>query len=196
MLCLDIEVSDTDEDGTNNIKGKGITDNGESWTLAGTVTPEGPIPGRLQVQFDRTLPDEQVIYEGAFIVEQKMLSGVFKADVDGPVEGSFLFKRTFTPYIMCHRPLVEKPDAKALLSFACRAVLDNIRRRSFSKNFLFERVMMVKTWVKLTHKKIIQRLDPAEIMELSCLCKSFTPAEYRAVNSLSRWFSRVGDLQR
>lgn len=195
MLYLDIEISYTGEDGTVNIKGKGVTETGDPWTMSGTMASNGPVLENFPIEFDRTLPNKDCVkYLGSFDVQQSMLSGVYEVDTDLS-RGSFLFKRMSTPYIMCHRPLTEKLGAKALWSFACRAVLDNVRRRSFRPLFLYERVMMVKECIELTHKGIIRGLNADELNAICRLRMAFTPSEYRAVTSMCRWFIRVGDLQ-
>ncbi|KAJ7596026.1 hypothetical protein C8J56DRAFT_1043125 [Mycena floridula] len=173
---------------------------GQPCTLSGTVTlplTVDPLQDSFPVHFERTYEDGySVIYTGNLSISQRMLSGTMvRGSEEKEGEGTFVFKKTDSPAILCHRPLKVKPGPKELWSFACQSVLNQIRRHHFTANYVCERLADIRHLLELAYKKRCDIITDEEKPTLAALTKTFTFSEYSAVWQVSDWYSRVGDLQ-
>ncbi|KAJ7502614.1 hypothetical protein B0H11DRAFT_1989365 [Mycena galericulata] len=161
-------------------------------TVEGTVAIKPTQAGQFQTEIKQTSEHDERTYRGVLDVEREVISGTYESDVATDSSGTFIFKRTSSAHVMCHRPLVPRPDAKELWAFACAAVLSEIRRRRPSVAYIYRRMTSSKRFLELMHVPVLSSEETAEIRTLT---KGFTVQEGAEIWTLSAWYGHVGDLQ-
>lgn len=161
-------------------------------TVDGYLVTTANDAGQFPVEMKQTSEHDERTYQGVLDVEREVITGTYESDVLGDLTGAFIFKKSISAVVMCHRPLVPRPDARALWAFAGDVVRARIRRRRLSVPYIFERLTGVKRFLELMHKA--GRSDD-ETKEIRTLTKGFTVQEGAEIWALSAWYGRVGDLQ-
>ncbi|KAJ7250786.1 hypothetical protein C8J57DRAFT_1354883 [Mycena rebaudengoi] len=212
-ISLKFGERDAESDTKSTISGSGTSFNDLTWTLDGHLDSADESDGNLSATFKCVYQDGLwVEYKGTFSPERGTLSGTFESSITttrapttimelflgilgvGNTEGSFLFKKVPSPRIMCVRPLTPVLDAKELWSFACNAVLDDIRRKRPTSVYLCERFSRIRRALQLTYKDDLKTLTEEEA-EYSQIHRNFTFEEFAEVHKLYRWYDRSGSLQ-
>jgi hypothetical protein len=196
MACLNIQCGERQDDSDTGtpITGSGENYNDLAFTIYGEILSTGQGEGSLSVNFERVYSHDgfSIRYVGTFFHERELLTGTFERP---DASGSFFLKKVDTPSVLCFRPLKEKLDAKELWSYACSAVLDNIRRQRLRTTYLYERITKMRQVVFLIRKEEMNTLSDAERVEQAQLSKSFSYAEIRELYTLYSWYDRLADLQ-
>ncbi|KAJ7689602.1 hypothetical protein B0H17DRAFT_1331705 [Mycena rosella] len=194
MFHLRLIASTQEEEGETTIAldGEGNRVDRVSRTVEGTVTTTADPGGRFSVQILQVCDRDEHGYHGVFDLDRQVISGTYESDIDADRTGTFIIKKAPTGTVMCHRPLVPRPDARSSWSFAIATVLTEIRRQKPSVAYIYRRLTMVKRLLVLMHAQV--RCD-GELTEMRALTRAFTVQEGAEIWKLYTWYGHVGDLQ-
>ena len=138
-------------EGENSLAASGTHYQGEfhkTFTVTGkSSTPEedGKIPVELDFIYTEFWPDVEL--EGKFDPEEESLRGTLKL-YSGVITGDFVFKRS--PDFVRFYPPPSITTARKRWEFATKAVLDKIRRNSWSPTYLLQRIKDGKRYMDIT----------------------------------------------
>lgn len=192
MIHFHITVSAQGGAPTLTIQGKATRVDRYTGTLEGSVDAIANPEGQFKTEIRQVSNREERVYSGVFDLEREIISGAYRSDVDVDLAGSFIFKKTPTAAIMCHRPLVPRLGVRALWTFAIDTVLDALRSRRPSLAYLYGRAMMTRRFLELMSETA---LSPEETAELRTLSRRFTVQAGAEIYAMALWYRRVGDLQ-
>ncbi|KAJ7166649.1 hypothetical protein C8R46DRAFT_1094987 [Mycena filopes] len=155
------------------ISGNGVSFAALGWTLAGTMDSTNQPPGSMAVDFARTFVADgvRVQYKGTFLVDREMIHGTFERTA---VKGWFMFKKVPTSLFLCSRPYAAILNTRELWTFACSAVLRQVRSRKFTLAYLSERLADVRRMMELISTEDNNRDSDAEFVEFSKLAGRFS----------------------
>ncbi|KAJ7162329.1 hypothetical protein C8R46DRAFT_1283124 [Mycena filopes] len=158
----------------------------EIGTIKGTASTTAKPDGKFTLEFQHL---GYHYYSGTLSPDLDVINGEC---VSSGYEGDFILKKTPTDSIMCHRPLFPRRlDTKELWSFAISVVLDDLRRRNPSRQYVCGRLKMVRRLLELMHNDD----RPGEPTEHSELKNAFTVQEYTEIRRMALWYRHVGSLQ-
>ncbi|KAJ7166645.1 hypothetical protein C8R46DRAFT_1094966 [Mycena filopes] len=163
----------TGSENKTEISGNGVTFAALAWTLAGTMDSTNQPSGSMAVDFVRTFVADgvRVQYKGTFLVDREMIHGTFERTA---VKGWFMFKKVPTSLFLCSRPYAAILNPRELWTFACGAVLRQVRRRKFTLAYLSERMADVRRMMELISTEDNNRDSDAEFVEFSKLAGRFS----------------------
>ncbi|KAJ7743335.1 hypothetical protein B0H16DRAFT_1422914 [Mycena metata] len=189
METFNLECRNTDprsSSGYTRVYGNGVAFDNKSWTLSFGGLTHGPGEG-LTLEFVRYYDGIWTDYNGLFEPKQGTVTGTFGNNHDN---GRFLLKKVAVSAIMCSRPLETAAlSQKNLISFACQATLDGIRRKNLTPRYLYNRMIHMRKIMELIWKH--DTLNDAEMQEYSNLIKAFAVEEISEVWKLYLWYHRV-----
>src|ERR1700761_1054294 len=129
-MRLECGTRSEDDKAEVSITGTGDSVDGFPWTLTGSMSSASQPQGSLEINFERYFDGARTKYTGTFLCDREVISGTFNCKIR-VVNGSFLFKKISEAALLCAQPLVTtKLNTKELWSFACNAVLGQVRRKS------------------------------------------------------------------
>ena len=165
--------------GTHHLAGhhKTFTVTGKS----GTPEEDGKIPVELKFVYVAIWVDTEL--RGKFDPEEKSLKGTIKFGTGG-VTGEFVFKRN--PDFVRFYPSPSTITARKRWEFATMAVLDKIRRNSWSPTYLLQRIKDGKRYMELSirYNYYGKYLNDDEDKEYSSLYSSLLAGDARLYASL------------
>ncbi|KAJ7145706.1 hypothetical protein C8R44DRAFT_863571 [Mycena epipterygia] len=196
LTCLNLECGERQahSETITAISGNGFSVSASAWVLYGSMDSAHQSPGNLAVDFHRVFNDDgtEISYTGTYLYEREVLTGTFEREI---AKGSFLFKKAPTSSIMCSRPLTPVLNTKELWSFACNAVVNDIRRQKPGPSYLRGRMTKMRRILEFLYRDDANLLDAAEHAEYSEVQKIFSVEEMMELFKLYLWYDRAGDLQ-
>ncbi|KAJ7147206.1 hypothetical protein C8R46DRAFT_1129675 [Mycena filopes] len=163
----------TGSENKTEISGNGVTFAALAWTLAGTMDSTNQPPGSMAVDFVRTFVADgiRVQYKGTFLEDREMIHGTFERT---GAKGWFMFKKVPTSLFLYSRPYAAILSPRELWTFACSAVLRQVRRRKFTLAYLSERMADVRRMMELLSADPSNRDWDTEFVEFSKLVGRFS----------------------
>lgn len=154
----------------------------KTYTVTGSTGPleGGKMPVELEVNYASMWLS--ICMTGYFDLEENSLRGTMEMSDGTP--GEFLFKRD-PDFVRCY-PAPSVIDARERWKFAAAAILDDIRRRSWSSSYILQRIKDGKRYIELSIRDGYygQDLDDDETKEYDHLISSLYDSDSRFYASL------------